>query len=161
MRQKLLKDGAQIRKITSLIKHFEQAHTAANFESVRLGQFPCIVVVEQNGIGEKFFGKKDCAEFSRPKRDPLLGREQALSIPKPLHMNPIRISDLRCSRQPRTSDHYFVMDLSRNINSWKKLVEEVETAEFSQNNQRRGICNDYHTSSRSVDRRSSSRSSKV
>jgi hypothetical protein len=46
MRQELLKDGAQIGKMTALIKHFEQTHAAANVESVRLGQLSCMVVIE-------------------------------------------------------------------------------------------------------------------
>jgi hypothetical protein len=89
----------------------------------------------------------------------LLGRQQGRLILKLLHFDLFRSCNFRCSRQASARHDHFVVNLRGNMEERKELIEKAEAGELCQNDQRRRISYSGRASTRSVDRRSSSRSS--
>jgi len=159
--QELVKGCPKIDQVTMLMECLKQAYAAAHLENFLRGPFAVLVVIEKHSSGAEFFRKKDCAKFSKTKCRLSLRRQQVGWILERLHLDPFCCGDLGGPWQAGAVHRDFVVNFSRNENSWIKFVEKVKAAQLRQNDERRGIRNDGHTFERSADRRSASRSSKL
>jgi len=113
-------------------------HTDApqNFETFRLRQLACPVIVEQHRIRAELLPQKNCAYLAQSQTMFSLGRRQSGWVLNGLHLNPFRFRNLPGPGQTSASDDNFVTNLRRDVDTWKESMQEFETAKLSQNNKR-------------------------